>query len=66
VEFRPGRLGRGGGGLAPEGAAVVVHIAMTAGQDASRPQGRKARSLSMFQPATIPEPIIRSLSLAKW
>jgi hypothetical protein len=32
---------------------------------ASRPQGRKARSLSMFQPATIPEPIMRSLSLAR-
>ena len=65
VEFRPGRLGRGGGGLAPERPAVV-RIPMTAGQDASRPQGRKARSLSMFQPATIPEPIMRSLSLAKW
>ena len=30
VEFRPGRLGRGGGGLAPERPAVVVRILVTA------------------------------------
>jgi hypothetical protein len=30
VEFRSGRLGRGGGELAPERPAVVVHIPVTA------------------------------------
>lgn len=42
VEFRPGRMGRGGGGLAPERPAVVVRFAMTArlrGFEAPGPEG---------------------------